>query len=112
MRPLHIIPALLLALLLSACASLTAPETPAQRLAYADAQFAALVNTAADLREQGVLTADQAEDIDPIIQRGDEALTLAWAAIGRGQPDTALEYVALVNRLLIELRAELQEAQP
>lgn len=101
----------LVALLLVGCANVTKPETPAQRLAYADGQFSALVNTAADLREQGILTEAQVREIDPKIQRGNEALDAAWLALNQDLPDEALDYVRIVNRLLPEIRAALKEAQ-
>ena len=94
--------------LLAACA--VQPQTPAQRLAVVDAQFSAVVNAAADLRDQGILTPAQIDALDEPIQQGNRALTLAWQVLD-DSPDEALDYVRIVNRLLLEIRAELQEAQ-
>lgn len=107
---LHLFPLLLL-ILLAGCVTV-APQTAAQRLAVVDTQFAAAVDTASDLRASGILTDAMRAELDPVIRDGDRALTLAWAALGKGQPDTALDYVVIVNRLLLELRAVLAEAQP
>ena len=97
--------------LIVGCASLTAPDSPAQALAYADSQFAALVHTAADLREQGAIDAQSAEEIDALIQRGDGALASAWRALGDDKPDTAMDYVRVVNHLVVDLARHLQEAR-
>lgn len=101
----------LLAVLLVGCASMTAPETPKQRLAYAESQFAALVHTAADLYEQGILSDEQARAITPDIRRANDALDAAWTAIDAGRPDDALDYLRILNRLLPEIRDTVQEAQ-
>lgn len=104
----------LLAILIVAsfgCASLTAPESPAQGLAYADAQFTALVDTAADLREQGVIDEATADKISPLIYQASEALDLAWLALDQGRPETVADYVATVNRLLVELSRYIEEAR-
>ena len=103
---------LVLVVALTGCASMATPETPAQRLAYVDAQFAATVNTAADLRDEGVLGERQAAAIDPLIQDGDQALSLAWRALEMDRPEDALDYLGVVNTILVELRARLQEAEP
>lgn len=96
-----------LVLLLSACASITKPDSPAQSLAYVDGQFTALVDTAADLREQGALSDEQVEAIDPIIRKGDTALDAAWEALDAGDTDSVLGYVRIVNSLATRLSKEL-----
>lgn len=89
------------------CATVTKPDSPAQSLAYVDGQFTALVDTAADLRQQGQLTDEQVEDIDPIIQKGDTALDAAWEALDAGDTESVLGYVKIVNSLATRLSQEL-----
>lgn len=101
----------LLAVMVVGCASYTAPETPKQRLAYAESQFSALVHTATDLHEQGILTDEEARAIDPDIQRASEAIRAARTAIGEDKPEQALDYVRIVNRLLPHIRSAVEEAQ-
>ena len=97
--------------LLAGCATLTKPESPAQALAYADAQFAAAVYTAADLRAQGALTESQVQAVDSAIHRGDRALDAAWRMLGTGDPDSVTDYVQIANRALAELARHLNTAQ-
>lgn len=103
--------AVLLIALLAGCASLTKPESPAQALAYADAQFAAAVYTAADMRAQGALTESQVRAVDNAIQRGDRALDAAWRMLGTGDPDSVSDYVQIANRALAELARHMNTAE-
>jgi len=112
-------------LLVGGCATAPASETPAQRLAHVDAQFAAAVDSAVELRQQGVLSADQVRALEPKIQRGAEALDRAWrllclAPSGAGgapadcsaRPEDALEAIRIVNKSVLPgLHSALEEAQ-
>ncbi|MEQ9133312.1 MAG: hypothetical protein RLO11_13095 [Salinisphaeraceae bacterium] len=96
---------------LPGCASFTSPDSPAQSLAYAESQMTALARTAADLRRQGVIDDEKAEEIGPIILRGSQALDAGWAAIANGKPETALDYVAIVNTLVQRLSQIIREVK-
>lgn len=87
------------------------PKTPAQQLAYADASFTALVESAADLRDQGALTTGQVDRLSDYINRGNDVLSGAWAALGRGDNDRVAEYAQVVSSLLVLIRNELEAAQ-
>jgi hypothetical protein len=111
MRNPHALILALLALIVAACATVTAPQTPKQRLAYVDSQFTAVVETAIELRQQGILTDAHVRRLQPTVNQAHQALSLAWAAMGKGNPESALEYVAVINELLFQIRNVLEEAR-
>lgn len=106
MRIHSLLAVFLLGMALAACTIL--PKTAAQQLAYADASFTALVETAADLRDQGVLTAGQIDRLDDYINRGNIILGDAWLALRHGDEDRAVEYARVVTSLLVLIRNELE----
>lgn len=106
MRVHSLLAVFLLGAFIAACSIL--PRTPAQQLAYADASFTALVETATDLRDQGALTDGQVDRLGEYINRGNAVLSDAWAALGQGDDDQALQYARVVNSLLILIRSELE----
>lgn len=106
MRVHSLLAVFLLGVFIAACSIL--PKTPAQPLAYADASFTALVETAADLRDQGALTPGQAERLGEYINRGNDVLSHAWASLGQGDDEQALQYARVINSLLILIRSELE----
>jgi len=95
--------------MLAGCASLATPQTAEQRLAYADTQFSALVESASDLRESGALGPDAVAELDPLIQRGDQLLELAWGALEGGDTSTAMNAVNTLQRLLPQIRQYLEQ---
>lgn len=101
--------ALIFAAFLAACSIL--PKTPSQQLAYVDASFTALVETASDLRDQGALSESQIKRLDEHINRGNTVLGDAWAALRMGQDEQAQQYISVVNSLLILIRNELEGRQ-
>lgn len=104
--------AFLVALLLVGCT--TAPPQPQnvqQALVVADRNFTAVVATANDLREQGVLTAETQQRLTPLINEGSRKLTLAWQAYRLGDIATAEDQLAAVSEVMRELRATLPEQQ-
>lgn len=109
MRIHSLLAVFLLGMALAACTIL--PKTAAQQLAYADASFTALVETAADLRDQGALSAGQIERLDDYINRGNVVLSDAWAALGQDNGDQAVQYARVVTGLLVLIRNELESTQ-
>lgn len=101
---------LIMVLLLAACATLQKPETNAQRLAYIDSQFTAIVKESTRLREQGVISDEQAERLTPVINKGNNALDAAWTALAQDKPESALEYVQIANNMLIELSRRMESS--
>lgn len=101
----------LIALITSGCfgGSNVRPETPAQRLAYVDARLTATMQTATDLRAAGIVGDGDWQEIKAASRDASNAMDLAWSALGGGNPDTALDYVVIANRLLLQIRAMLPE---
>lgn len=99
----------LLGTVLAACSIL--PKTAAQQLAYADASFTAMVETASDLRDQGALAPDQIERLGDYINRGNVVLSDAWALLGQGESEQAVQCARVVTGLLVLIRNELEPTQ-
>ena len=97
--------------LLASCATMTAPQTVKQRMAYVDSQFTALVDTASDLREAGILTDEYVDEVDALIQSGDASLTAGWVALGKGDQDAVLTALQVTQSITLKLQQILQEMQ-
>lgn len=98
------------AAILAGCASAPKPETARQSLAYADASFAAVVQTASDLRDRGILTTDQRARLTDLIHQGNSALETAHTALAAGDTATVRGKLAVVNSLLDQVRTMIAEA--
>lgn len=99
-----------LAVMLAGCATV-APQTPAQRLAMIDGQVTALYNTAADLREGGVIDDEQARDLQSLFLQVNTALDAGWAALAVGDLTQTENQIRLLNKVLWELRDRLQKVE-
>lgn len=114
MRPLalNIIWPLLL-ILLAGCAIYggTQPQTPVQKMAYVDSQFTALVHTASDLRESGMMGDEHVDEVDRLIQSGNSALDAGWVAVRNGDEDATLRTLRVLNQVTLDLQKILTEVQ-
>lgn len=114
MKVLRYSSGLLCALLLAlstACSTLglVQPESPAQRLAYVDTQIAVVVEELADARDAGLLTEEQISDVDTLVEVYSKARELAYAALNSDRPETALEYISLLESVLVKLQGVQHE---
>ena len=104
--------ALLMVLCIGACTSMMpAPQTQQQRLALVDVEVTALVNTVADMREQGVFSDSTFRSLAESLGEASQALDAAWLAYGLGDYTVTQDKLKLLNAMLIEIHAKLQEAQ-
>lgn len=99
------------AVLLSACATSVEPETPKQRLALAEAQFAAVVESASTMLEEGTLSQEDAASLDPYFQQANRAIESANDALEVGKPDTAQDYILVIKRAVLEAQFLIREAK-
>jgi hypothetical protein len=97
-----------LVLLLSACASLTAPQTFEQRLAYGYGSVTAVRQTAADLLVRDRITVAQAEYVQ---EKADQARQYLDLAKGAPDPGKAQDNLQLALTILTALESTLREAQ-
>jgi hypothetical protein len=104
--------ALLMVLCIGACTSMMpAPQTQQQRLALVDVEVTALVNTVADMREQGVFSDSTFRSLAESLGTASQTLDTAWLAYSMGDYATTESKLKLLNAMLIEVHAQMQEAQ-
>lgn len=104
--PMFYLLALLVALL-GACSTMqnttvTVPNTPQETIYSLRMQFAALVNTAADMRQAGAVTDDMYQRLDSVFQRARSAFGLADTALLQGV--SAEDQIEVIRRLMLEVR--------
>lgn len=103
---------LLLATLATGCGSkVVKPESPAQALAYVEAQFGATVATAVEIRGMGLMTAEQEQKADELIQTGYDYLQAARAAQDAGNTESVTGYTLKVLALLQSVQTIMAEAR-
>lgn len=95
---------LALILAISACATLA----PRERLAQAETAYAALVNTAVDLRLADVIDDDQARQLTPAFERANELLSAAHDAIVEGRYNEAEQITNSASRSIAELARRIR----
>ena len=105
--------AIVLVFTLTGCGSLggVKPETDAQAVAQVDVRFTAAVEELVSLREQGRLGDSLVRRADTFIQRGDQALDLAWAAVRADDSASVKANVATLRAVLVELLAITEEVE-
>ena len=97
---------------LGGCVGLDArPETVRQKLAVAESQFTAVVQTAVDLRKAGLIDAKMYVKVDRLIKQGSQALEMAHTAMAAGDVKSAEGQLKLLNSILWQLRTELNKAE-
>lgn len=97
--------------LLTACASLEAPKTVGERIEYAYASLAAVVNSTANLAERGRISKAQAIEIRKQAKAVQEILIIADFANDSGNPTTAMERLQAAEKILVALEAKLREME-
>ena len=95
-------------LLLAACASITAPQTFEQRLAYGYGSVTAVRQTATDLLVRDRITVAQAEYVQ---EKANQARTYLDLAQGSPDPGQAQDNLQLALTILIAIESTLREAQ-
>lgn len=100
--------ALILGLLLVACASIEAPKTFNERLAYGYASVAASRNTAASMLERGRISVEDARSAQSLADQARSALDLARGAYGKGDVSTAQGQLDLALNVLTSLETYLK----
>lgn len=83
------------------------PESPREALVTIEADYAALVRTATDLRRAGMIGDAQALRIEAVFTEMDQALDAADTALRLGEMETAEKQLALAAALLLRLRQEV-----
>lgn len=107
MKQLNFILFALIALVLSACASVTVPETPKQVVAASYIAVESIADTAYLAHRDGVITTDEKNDIRESLQKSLEYLAVAEQAIQAGEdPEMSLENA---QQILGHIQKLLQE---
>lgn len=103
---------LVLVFFVSACAHHDVrPETPRQAYVSADLQFQGAVQTAIELRQQGVLDDEMYNKLNELFEKTDQGLTAVNTALAQGYEDDAMGRLQLVNNLLWDIRDILMEVR-
>lgn len=110
MQPLRYFAAILL-LLGAACASIEAPKSFNDRLAYGYASVAASRNTAASMLERGRISKDEGRQVQALADRARTGLDLARGFAGKGDTKTAEGQLALALSVLTQLETYLKGKQ-
>ena len=107
MKQLNYIVFALMALLLSACASMTVPETPKQVVAASYITVESIADTAYLAHRDGVINDKQREDIRVSLQEALEYIRLSEDAIRMGEdPEVELE---TAQKILTNVQKLLQQ---
>jgi hypothetical protein len=99
---------LIFALIVAGCATLEAPKTLQERILYTQYSLVAAVEVAADLRDQGKISQDDANSFAGVVTQADAALKVARGLNLQGKPQDALGYLETANGLLKQLEAYLR----
>jgi hypothetical protein len=96
----------LLAVSLAACSTVQPkPETPAQTLALAEADYTAIVKAATSARASGLINEEVAAKLTPIFDRANGALALAHEALEAHNSGDFTRWLGVVNRAMVEANA-------
>jgi hypothetical protein len=98
----------LLFALIAGCASLEKPQSLQEQILYTQYGLVAAVEIAADLRDRGRLTQDDANKIVEQVQQADAALKTARMLSFQGMPKEAQDYLQTANGMLRQLEAYLK----
>lgn len=81
------------------------PETPAQVLALAEADFTAIVKSATASRESGLINEEVAAKLTPIFERANGALALAHDALDAHNSGDFNRWLTVIDRAIVEAKA-------
>lgn len=98
-------------LLLAGCATLTAPETPEQTIAYTQAQLTGAVNSAASMVESGTLSQEEGRALVEMAEKAKFALDTARRLIGTDREPDVTGNLRLAQSLLTEIVTYLEAKQ-
>ena len=111
-RVLHLIGAMLICFMAVGCASIggkiTVPETPEEKLAYAEATLTGLTLAAVQLNNAQLITLEKAKEIESIISKTELAIRLGRVALNGKDADTALKQLECIQDFLLELNAYVE----
>lgn len=89
------------------CASfggkIVVPETPEEKLAYAEATLTGLTITTVQLNNAHLITLEEAKETENIITKVELALRLGRVALNGKDDETALDQLITIQRFLLEL---------
>jgi hypothetical protein len=98
----------LLFALIAGCASLEKPQSFQEQVLYTQYGLVAAVEIAADLRDRGRLSQDDANKIVEQVQQADAALKTARMLSFQGMPKEAQDYLKTANGMLRQLESYLK----
>jgi hypothetical protein len=98
----------LLFALIAGCASLEKPQSFQEQVLYTQYGLVAAVEIAADLRDRGRLSQDDANKIVEQVQQADAALKTARMLSFQGMPKEAQDYLQTANGMLRQLESYLK----
>ena len=110
MKTVRAFPLFLIIVWFTGCAGI-APQTTAQKIAYAQATLTGLVNVTASLTETGKLSKTDALRLNEQLTEANESLKIARGLAAQGLPDNAIQRLQFVQKLLIEINAYLVNKQ-
>ena len=106
-----IAPLWLLLVLISGCASLPAPETNIERLAYVELSYGVILDKATLYRDEGRLSASQIESLTTAFDDYETARNLARLAITAQNQGGFDNNIIAINTILTALRTILAEVE-
>lgn len=93
---------------ISACATIPAPQTLSQRIAIAEGALTGFVESAATMVVTGRISKEQGKKILDIANQADVSLSLARISLKAGNPDDALGRLRIAQQLLLEIEKMLK----
>ena len=106
-----IYPTFLLAVILSGCAGVVAPETNLERLVYLEAAYGVILDKATIYANEGRLSLDQKETLTAAFDQYEQARALAMIAIDASDQGGFDNQTAAINTILSTVRTLLAGAQ-
>ena len=96
--------------IVAACASAVTPETARERHYAVESQYIATLETAIELRDQGVISEGTEQKLSRLFESANLLLRLSHNfLVEEGNEDQAIAQLEQVNSLLIEIRDILWE---
>lgn len=103
---------IVMASMFSGCASLggkiTVPESPEEKLAFAEATLTGLTLAAVQLNNAELITLEKAKEIESIISKTELAIRLGRVALNGKDADTALKQLICIQDFLLELNSYVE----
>lgn len=103
--------AMIALLALTACATMTTPETMKEKIFVAVEQTTAVVETANELRQNGTISTETHSDILSRAVEANELLNRAQVFVEAGEVTNAEDMLQAADGILVSLRNRLKEAE-